>query len=63
MSEAALKRIEKAIEKLATQQDVICEKLALLETRVPAAASPAASAKEVIAFLDEFRAGEALGGS
>ena len=62
MSEAALKRIERALGKLTEQQDAICEKLASLEQRVGQTnGGPAASSREVIAFLDQFRAGEALG--
>ena len=60
MSEAVLKRIEKAISKLAEQQDEICAAIAALEKRVEAPGG-AASREEVIGFLDQFRAGEALG--
>jgi hypothetical protein len=62
MSDAALKRIEKAIGKLADQQAEICEKLASLEERIDSASNDlSAPTGEVIAFLDQFRAGEALG--
>jgi hypothetical protein len=62
MSEAALKRIEKAIGRLADQQAAICEKLASLEERIDSASKDeSAPTDEVIAFLDQFRAGEALG--
>ncbi len=60
MSEAALKRIEKAISKLAEQQDGICAAIAALEKRSDAA-NGGGSREEVISFLDQFRAGEALG--
>ena len=60
MSEAALKRIEKAIAKLADQQVEICQQVAKLESRI-AAGSDAANTDETIKFLDQFRAGEALG--
>jgi hypothetical protein len=62
MSEATLKRIEKAIRRLTEQQDAICEKLASIEQRVEETGGASApSSREVIAFLDRFRAGEALG--
>jgi hypothetical protein len=62
MSETALKRIEKSLRKLADQQDVICAKLASLEQRLDASGTASrASTAEVIAFLDQFRAGESLG--
>ena len=57
MSEKALSRIEKTLEE-------ICSQVAALNTRVDAlaAARPGAkSRKEVLSFLDQFRAGEALG--
>jgi hypothetical protein len=57
-----LERIEKALARLAERQDEICQHIAGLEQKVaelvPAAAAPTA---EVIRFLDQFRAGEALG--
>ena len=58
MSDAALKRIEKAIAKLAEQQNAICAAIGELQTQVGASK---ASRNEVISFLDRFRAGEALG--
>jgi hypothetical protein len=61
MSEAALKRIEKGISELATQQEAICERIQALEGRVSSAVGGAASREEVIQLLDGFRAGEALG--
>ncbi len=60
MSESALKRIEAAIAKLADQQLEICAQVAKLESRI-AGGSAAASTEETIKFLDQFRAGEALG--
>jgi hypothetical protein len=61
MSDTVLKRIEKGIKDLALQQDAICERLEALEGRVSQAVGGGASRKEVIALLDGFRAGEALG--
>ncbi len=62
MSETALKRIEKAIEKLAEQQHEICSRIAGLEECVSGlSGAKTASREEVIKFLDQFRAGEALG--
>jgi len=62
MSEAALKRIEKGIAQLATQQEAICERLAAVEGHVAKTASGfAATHDEVVQLLDGFRAGEALG--
>jgi hypothetical protein len=60
VSDAALKRIENAIAKLADQQVQICEQVAKLESRI-AGGSDAASTEDTIKFLDQFRAGEALG--
>jgi len=60
VSEATLKRIEKAIAKLAEQQDEICAAVAALQKRVDAT-NGGASREEVLGFLDQFRAGEALG--
>lgn len=60
MSDAALKRIEKAIAKLADQQDAICQQVAKLEARIAGEAA-GATTEETIKFLDQFRAGEALG--
>jgi len=61
VSDAALKRIEKAIASLAEQQLEICEQVAKLETRIANRSSNAASTEDTIRFLDQFRAGEALG--
>lgn len=60
--EKALDRIEKALGKLAKQQEQICAQVAALEKRISTGASAGgASSQETIAFLDQFRAGEALG--
>ena len=66
MSDAVLKRIEKAISRIAEEQEQIRSQLASLDARVaqiPAAAAGTgvATTEETIAFLDQFRAGEALG--
>ncbi len=62
MSDKALQRIEKALQDLAEQQTVICNELGALRARVDELApSKAAGTDEVIRFLDQFRAGEALG--
>lgn len=58
MSESALKRIESTLRRVAEQQEQICDRLAAIE-RHHVAASP--STDEVVGFLDQFRAGEALG--
>ncbi|MEE8167172.1 MAG: hypothetical protein V3T64_16520 [Myxococcota bacterium] len=61
MSEVTLKRIEKGIKELATQQEAICERLQALEGCVSQAMGGAVSRDDVIELLDGFRAGEALG--
>ncbi len=62
MSEQALKRIEKAIARLGEQQTEICERIVGLERQVAGLGGKGgASRDEVIKFLDQFRAGEALG--
>ncbi len=62
VSEAALKRIEKAIAKLDEQQQAICSRIAGLEERISGLApSNVATREETIRFLDQFRAGESLG--
>jgi len=66
MSKSSLKRIEKAIEKLTRRQTEVCAQLAAVEARVSAferAGSEPARGDRTLAFLDEFRAGEALGES
>jgi hypothetical protein len=64
MSDAILKRIAKGIDRLATQQDELCERIGALEAAVARSDSggPGASRDEVITLLDGFRAGEELGG-
>jgi hypothetical protein len=58
----SLKRVEKAMERLGDRQDEICDRIASLERSVAAlGTSRGASRDEVIQFLDQFRAGEALG--
>jgi ferritin-like protein len=62
MSEKALARIEKTLEKLSTQQEQIRAELGRLGERGDALASPERSDRQAtIRFLDQFRAGEALG--
>jgi len=62
-----LRRIEKSLAALAERQEAMCAEIAKLATRLdggdpaPAAAAPGASVEETIRFLDQFRAGEALG--
>ena len=60
MSDSTLKRIEKTLSRLDRRQEEIADRLARLERQL-ASTSPAASTEEVIRFLDQFRAGEALG--
>ena len=58
-----LSRIEKTLEQVCAQQEEVCKRIEGLEKRI-GALSPAnggARPEEVIAFLDQFRAGEALG--
>lgn len=59
MSQAALSRIEQTLARLCQRQDEILERIARLEAHAPAGGPP--SRGEVIAFLDGFRAYEALG--
>jgi len=64
MTEKSLAKIERTLTKLAQQQETICGEIAGLSERIDALAAgrPAGpSRSEVIAFLDQFRAGEALG--
>ena len=61
MSTAALKRIETCLEQLSEQQGEICSRLAKLEESLAAKPQKSASRKELLTFLDGFRAGEALG--
>jgi hypothetical protein len=66
VSDAALKKIEKAISRIADEQVQIRAQLASLEACVAqistgASGTPDATREDVITFLDQFRAGEALG--
>lgn len=58
-SESSLERIEKQLAKIADQQHEIVKRLARLEQSSGRRSSP--SAEKTIRFLDQFRAGEALG--
>jgi hypothetical protein len=53
----SLARIEKTLEQICAQQQELCARIDRLET----APSGRASQEELVAFLDQFRAGEALG--
>ena len=59
MSEATLKRIEKAIAQLGRRQEEVCERISALEERVANPNAP--TRQEVVEFIDKFAAGEALG--
>jgi bacterioferritin (cytochrome b1) len=59
-SEAAIKRIEKNLERLLEQQNEICIRIGKLESR-SVLQSGGATNEEVIEYLDQFRANEALG--
>ena len=59
MSKAALDKIEKTLTTLANQQSEICERIAGLERAIGSQSAP--DAGKLIQFLDQFRAGEALG--
>ncbi len=62
MSEFALQRIKEAIGKLSDQQAEICERLSGLEGSISRlVGEKKLDDRELIAFLDQFRAGEALG--
>ena len=62
MSQAALSRIEKTLSEICEQQQEICRRIAKLEDASAfARAQPAISEDELIRFLDQFRAAEALG--
>ena len=62
MSEKTLSRIEKTLEKLAARQDEICAELGRVAERVDGLApAEGAPRRKLLRFLDEFRAGEALG--
>ncbi len=60
MSQAALTRIEKTLGQICEQQQQICSRLEQLES-LAATGKSRMSEKDLIAFLDQFRAGEALG--
>lgn len=63
-TDKTLARIDRTLAKLSKQQDALCEEVVGLRARLDALAEgrPAAPAvQEVIAFLDQFRAGESLG--
>lgn len=68
-SEKVLVRIERSLRDLAKQQTEVCDRLSALEARVgrlgPDSETPPSrgglAREELIAFLDQFRAGEALG--
>ena len=60
MSQAALTRIEKTLVQIYEQQQEICGRLEKLESNRTSGKSQI-SDRELIAFLDQFRAGEALG--
>ena len=60
--DASLKRIEKSLARIGERQQELCDRVAGLERQVAAlGAKGGASRDEVIQFLDQFRAGEALG--
>lgn len=61
MGDTGLEKIEKAISKLAKQQEALCEQVAKLESKLASSATAAAAPEETLRFLDRFRAGEALG--
>lgn len=65
MSDKALRKIEKALKRLADQQEAISGDVGALRQRVAelseVAGPRSADREEVLAFLDQFRAGEALG--
>jgi hypothetical protein len=57
-SAKVLSRIEKTLEQICAQQQEICARIERLESDGPAVA---VSQEELVTFLDQFRAGEALG--
>jgi hypothetical protein len=59
VTDASLQRIEAALAKLAEEQSELGKRLARLESREPRALE-SSPRERVIAFLDQFRAGEAL---
>lgn len=58
-SDSSLKKIEKQLSKIIDQQHELATRMAALEANTAARAG--ASTDETIKFLDQFRAGEALG--
>lgn len=61
-SDKQWKRIEELLEQLCAQQAAICQRLDRIEGgNARRADGEAASSAEVLRFLDQFRAGEALG--
>jgi hypothetical protein len=57
----ALSKLEKSLERLAKRQDEISRRIGRLESQLGPGPAVAATSAETIAFLDAFRAGEALG--
>jgi hypothetical protein len=60
MSDKTLARIEKSLAKLAETQEALCAEVAALREQVTGK-TEGARREEVLRFLDQFRAGEALG--
>jgi DNA-binding ferritin-like protein len=56
-----LEKIHKHLEKIGKRQDEICERLGQLERSGTLAAGDELSHDDLVTFLDQFRAGEALG--
>lgn len=61
MPKDPLERIEKSLQELCAQQAEICARIASLEQAVRTRSAPATSPEKLLEFLDQFRAGEALG--
>jgi hypothetical protein len=59
MTDASLQRLEAALEKLAEEQSELAKRISRLESR-ELRALDSSPRERVIAFLDQFRAGEAL---
>ena len=60
-SDKRLAKIEKALEKIAVQQSDLCAEVSRLAGKLDASSGSGADASKLIEFLDQFRAGEALG--
>ena len=60
-SDKRLSKIEKSLEKLADQQAELCAQVAQLAGKLDSRGSAPLGNDELIGFLDQFRAGEALG--